>query len=180
MVEIAGMVGVTSQPLRSMNGIDASPVAGDWHGVDVGAFGALHDMLSEVGDVPFGAWHGDFGPWNMGVEGRRVEVWDWERFGVGVPIGFDAAHYQVQYGVATGTDPVLAWHRIVADVEAVLHASGLEESVAPAVGSAYLLAIVDRYRGDAADAPTERLRRRMAWLASVAAVAGGQIQELAR
>jgi hypothetical protein len=180
MVEIAGLVGVTSQPLSSMAAFDASPPAADWHGVDLRALGTLHATLAEVGDVPFGAWHGDFGPWNMGVEGRRVEVWDWERFAVGVPVGFDAAHYQVQRGVAAGSDPVLAWHRIVADVEAVLHASGLDESAAPAIASAYLLEIANRYRGDAADDPTERLRRRMTWLAAVAAVAQGQIQELAR
>jgi hypothetical protein len=82
--------------------------------------------------------------------------------------------------VAVGAEPELAWRRVVADVEAVLHALGLDESAAPAIGSAYLVAIVGRYRGDALDGPTDRLRARLAWLASVAVVARGQIQELAR
>jgi hypothetical protein len=180
MVEIAGVAGVTNQPLTSSDVLGAPPENRDWHGLDLRVFVALHETLTASGDLPFGTWHGDFGPWNMGVDGRRVEVWDWERFAVGVPVGFDAAHYQAQRGVAAGTDPVLAWHRILADVEAVLHASGLDESVGPAVGSAYLLAIVDRYRGDAADGPTDRLRARLTWLAAVGAVARGQIQELAR
>jgi hypothetical protein len=180
MVEIAGLLGVTHQSLGASGMLDHPPGEHTWHGLDLKPFGELGAALTETGDLPFGAWHGDFGPWNMGVDGRRVEVWDWERFAVGVPVGFDAAHYQVQRGVAAGVDPALAWLRIVADVEAVLHAGGLDESVAPAVGSAYLLAIVDRYRGDATDGPTDRLRARLTWLASVAAVANGQIQELAR
>jgi hypothetical protein len=179
IVEIAALTGVTHQPLSSSE-LLARPHELDWHGLDLRALGGLYETLAATSDLPFGAWHGDFGPWNMGVDGRRVEVWDWERFAVGVPVGFDAAHYQAQRGVAASADPVLAWHRIVADVEAVLRASGLDESAAPAVGSAYLLAIVDRYRVDAHDGPTNRLRARVAWLAAVAAVAHSQIQELAR
>jgi hypothetical protein len=179
IVEIAGLTGVTHQPLLPSK-LLAEPRDLEWHGLDLRAFGGLYAALAAAGDVPFGAWHGDFGPWNMGVDGRRVEVWDWERFEVGAPIGFDAAHYQVQRAVAAATDPVLAWHRIIADVEAVLRASGLDEAAAPAIGSAYLLAIVDRYRGDAHDDPTDRLRARIAWLAALAAVAHSQIQELAR
>jgi hypothetical protein len=180
MVEIADLTGVTHQSLASSELSLATSDDTAWHGLDLRAFSELGEGLASVGELPFGAWHGDFGPWNMGVAGRRVEVWDWERFAARVPVGFDAAHYQVQRGVAAGADPVLSWRRIVADVEAVLHASGLDESVAPTVGSAYLLAIVDRYRGDAGDAPTDRLRARLAWLASVAAAAHGQIQEPAR
>jgi hypothetical protein len=171
---------VSSRPLSDSGVLGQAFDETDWHGVDLRAFGALRRALSASAVLPFGAWHGDFGPWNMGVDGRRVEIWDWERFAVGMPVGLDAAHYQVQRGVAAGTDPVLAWHRVVADVGAVLHASGLDESAAPTVGSVYLLAIVDRYRVDATDGPTERLRARLTWLAAVAAVAHSQIQELAR
>jgi hypothetical protein len=178
MVEIAGLAGVTHQLLSSSHLLAAADNL-DWQGLDLRPLGGLHDAVAAV-DLPFGAWHGDFGPWNMGVDGRRVEVWDWERFAVGVPVGFDAAHYQVQRGVAAVAEPALAWRRIVADIQAVLRESGLDESAAPAVGSAYLLAIVDRYRGDAHDRPTDRLRTRVAWLAAVAAVALGQIQDLAR
>jgi hypothetical protein len=180
MVEIAGLTGVTHQSLASSELSLATPDDTHWHGLDLRVFADLRAALGSAGELPLGAWHGDFGPWNMGVAGRRVEVWDWERFAARVPVGFDAAHYQVQRGVAAAADPELSWRRIVADIEAVLHASGLDESVASGVGSAYLLAIVNRYRGDAGDAPTDRLRARLAWLASVAAAAHGQIEEPAR
>lgn len=40
------------------------------------------------------AWHGDFTPWNIALEpGGRLLVRNWERFGVGVPFGFDALHH---------------------------------------------------------------------------------------
>lgn len=40
------------------------------------------------------AWHGEFTPWNVtaAADGRLL-VRNWERFGVGVPYGFDALHY---------------------------------------------------------------------------------------
>lgn len=40
------------------------------------------------------AWHGDFTPGNiaLGPDGRLL-VWNWERFDVGVPFGFDALHH---------------------------------------------------------------------------------------
>ncbi|NYI47662.1 hypothetical protein BJ993_004742 [Nocardioides aromaticivorans] len=45
--------------------------------------------------VRFGAWHGDWTPWNMAFAGERVLLWDWERFEVGVPSGLDPLHYRV-------------------------------------------------------------------------------------
>jgi hypothetical protein len=180
MVEIAALGGISQQPLASSDLISGPATDdADWHGIDLEPIAALGGTLRQFGDVPFGAWHGDFGPWNMGVDGSRVQVWDWERFALGVPVGFDAAHYQVQRGVAAGADPVLAWHRIVADVRAVHAALGLDDT-AGAVGAAYLLAIVARYRHDAADGPTPALRRRLTWLAQVASVARGQAKELSR
>lgn len=46
-------------------------------------------------DVELGAWHGDWTPWNMGRRGRQILLWDWERFGVDVPLGLDPLHYAV-------------------------------------------------------------------------------------
>jgi hypothetical protein len=31
-------------------------------------------------------------------------VWDWERFAVGVPLGFDAVHYALQRGIGSSPD----------------------------------------------------------------------------
>ena len=44
----------------------------------------------------FGAWHGDWVPWNMTRDGERVFLWDWEHYEEGVPIGFDALHFRGQ------------------------------------------------------------------------------------
>jgi hypothetical protein len=49
---------------------------------------AFRDQILSVG-----AWHGDFTPWNMARHGRRLQLWDWERFEEGVPAGLDQLHY---------------------------------------------------------------------------------------
>jgi hypothetical protein len=46
--------------------------------------------------VSFGAWHGDWAPWNMAAHEGRVMLWDWERFETDVPAGFDALHFELQ------------------------------------------------------------------------------------
>ena len=43
--------------------------------------------------LSYGSWHGDWSPWNMASTRGSLLVWDWERFTVGVPLGFDALHY---------------------------------------------------------------------------------------
>lgn len=61
----------------------------------------LAEALDRVGrrvgdtDVQVGAWHGDFTPWNMARSGQRLQLWDWERYEVGVPQGLDRLHYAV-------------------------------------------------------------------------------------
>jgi hypothetical protein len=46
--------------------------------------------------LAFGTWHGDWGPWNMRATPDRLLVWDWERSGDGVPLGFDLLHFGYQ------------------------------------------------------------------------------------
>jgi hypothetical protein len=45
--------------------------------------------------VRVGAWHGDLTPWNLARRGRRVQLWDWERYATGAPVGFDRVHFAV-------------------------------------------------------------------------------------
>ena len=47
--------------------------------------------------LTFGAWHGDWVPWNMAWFGGRLVVWDWEHSSDAVPLGFDALHYVFQH-----------------------------------------------------------------------------------
>jgi len=63
-----------------------------------GRLGRAMERVAEVtGRRPlaWGAWHGDWTPWNMAVAGDRVLLWDWERFETGVPAGLDQLHYVV-------------------------------------------------------------------------------------
>ena len=46
--------------------------------------------------LAFGTWHGDWGPWNLRSVPGRLLVWDWERCGDGVPLGFDLLHFGFQ------------------------------------------------------------------------------------
>lgn len=43
----------------------------------------------------FGAWHGDFTPWNMARLDDGIFVWDWERSGP-APVGLDLLHFLFQ------------------------------------------------------------------------------------
>lgn len=67
--------------------------------VERGRFGrALEQVAHVCGRRPlrWGAWHGDWTPWNMAHSGEEVLLWDWERFEMDVPLGLDRVHYFVQ------------------------------------------------------------------------------------
>jgi hypothetical protein len=142
-----------------------------WHGLDVSALGRLHHAIDPTADCLFGAWHGDFGPWNAAwgtSTGSGLEVWDWERFEVDVPAGLDAAHWRVQLDV--GTDPASSWRSVRHDVSEVLAAVQQPEDGA-LVAACYVLAIWARYRHDAVDSATPALRSRVDWLCRLAEAA---------
>ncbi|MGH3661744.1 MAG: hypothetical protein ACRDTQ_07790 [Micromonosporaceae bacterium] len=97
MREVARCCGVYGGPLAS------SPywstlrgrIAALHHG---NALAGLADLIQSVaGDVSlqYGAWHGDWTTWNSCQLDDRMLVWDWERFAVGVPLGFDALHCRI-------------------------------------------------------------------------------------
>jgi hypothetical protein len=98
-------------------------------------------LASEERPLRFGAWHGDWTPWNMSRRRGRLQLWDWERFETGVPMGLDRCHY----GVNTVT------HTEGFDQKSILR--GLELAGVPAspgsdehlVAAAYLAAIACRY-----------------------------------
>jgi hypothetical protein len=46
-------------------------------------------------DIAFGAWHGDFTPWNMARLGDTTYLWDWER-AAPAPAGLDLLHFLFQ------------------------------------------------------------------------------------
>ena len=98
--------------LAALGPSDSSALSGSsyWYalreriaGVGESSFGAaLKRSVDELSpraaelSLRFGPWHGDWAPWNMVVRADGVHVWDWEKFAVDVPVGFDAIHYFVQ------------------------------------------------------------------------------------
>ena len=57
------------------------------------------DLLDGVGGVgggvalSFGAWHGDWLPWNLARRSGRLLMWDWEYWSDAAPVGFDLFHF---------------------------------------------------------------------------------------
>jgi hypothetical protein len=97
MIEVAGIFGIRRVPLSEsgylvavLDRLRAFDDDRDAQGVSEVATRLLaaHGGL----ELEFGAWHGDWSPWNIRATRDTVFVWDWERFASGVPVGFDALH----------------------------------------------------------------------------------------
>ena len=84
-----------AQALRDLHGhVDWLP-----DGVDGEMVARRIDAVMErmVGKrVMYGAYHGDFTPWNMFVEGGELFVFDWEYAGRTYPMGLDRYHFWMQ------------------------------------------------------------------------------------
>jgi hypothetical protein len=86
------------------HGISEAPLAHShyWKGVRARAAAGLAPMLDRMEDrfgrttVRFGAWHGDFTPWNMARLPDGTYLWDWERAAPSVPLGLDLCHFLFQ------------------------------------------------------------------------------------
>jgi hypothetical protein len=62
---------------------------------------ALESLRGRLGEVEwdFGAWHGDWTWWNMGVSSGIIHVWDWEHCADSAPFGFDDLHWSISHDV---------------------------------------------------------------------------------
>jgi hypothetical protein len=86
------------------HGTSEAPLAGSdyWKGVRSRASAELVPVVDRMearfGEAPmrFGAWHGDFTPWNMARLSDRTYLWDWERAAPSVPMGLDLCHFLFQ------------------------------------------------------------------------------------
>jgi hypothetical protein len=103
----------------------------------------------DLGTIRFGAWHGDFTEWNCARSGARLAVWDWERFAVPAPLGFDRLHYVLNHHVRARRDAFsAAAERIVATSPAALAPWGTTADAAVTTSLLYLLDIALRYVSD--------------------------------
>jgi hypothetical protein len=99
--------------------------------------------------LTFGAWHGDWAPWNMASTRRGLLVWDWERFTPGVPLGFDALHYRLQADLGPGhRDPLTAAAAASKSAAQLLAPFGIGTEQAWLTGVLYLAELATRYLVD--------------------------------
>jgi len=92
--------------------------------------------------LDFAAWHGDWSPWNMAWRGRRVLLWDWERFETGVPVGMDRIHYVLS---ALARTEGFTARTIVSALGLPSAREYARPSQQDVLGLLYLAAIVNRY-----------------------------------
>lgn len=116
-----------------------------WHGV--------FDLVAErcpVADVQLGAWHGDWTEWNCATHRGAVAVWDWERFAVGVPCGFDKLHFAMSDRVGPRRDRFLpAAMELIDAAPELLVPWHLQKEAARSTAMLYILQLALRYLLDA-------------------------------
>jgi len=127
------------------------------------------DAFAKAEELPltFGAWHGDWTPWNSHSTGETVLVWDWERFTTGVPVGFDALHWRLQAAVDAGTPPNAAAAALPDQAAALLAPFQVGAGAARFTAVLYLLDIAARYLADRLDDGDQRLSAVGDWLLPV-------------
>ncbi|MGI8576917.1 MAG: hypothetical protein ACR2KG_03165 [Nocardioidaceae bacterium] len=150
MVELSSVGGVSHENLMSSwywfqlrRGLEGASAAGGPEFQT--ALARLESVAAEI-PVGFGSWHGDWTPWNMAASRQRLVLWDWERFGSGVPVGFDALNYQLHAEIRRDyRKPRAAVHDTVAKAPQLLRPFGVSAEAAPWVAAAFLLEIGSRY-----------------------------------
>jgi hypothetical protein len=114
----------------------------------------LADIITRLGGqtegsaMRFGAWHGDWTPWNCRQVSGRVLVWDWERCSGPVPLGFDALHYRLQQELAAGINLKAAASTCLRHASQTLGAWGVGRQDAAVIAELYLAELATRYLAD--------------------------------
>ncbi|MFC3994836.1 phosphotransferase [Nocardiopsis sediminis] len=149
---------------------------------EVPALRAALDRLPDV-RLPFGAWHGDLTRWNVAGTARRAFVWDWERLEFGVPVGFDALHYELNECVQSGVHPgVRRWldsgARLLRDP--LMAGAGLAPGTASTVMALYLVDLAARYLHDRQEEAGGHLAAVSDWLLPALAGLGHRAAHAAR
>jgi hypothetical protein len=170
MAEVARVAGGTSERLadsgywrRLRARLDAAPPSADQQ--------ELLRLLAGLGtragerELTFGSWHGDWTPWNMASTEDGLLLWDWERFAVGVPVGFDALHYWLQAEVVSPQrDPVAAAAGCARRAPGLLGPLGVGPAAARLTALLYLAELSTRYLVDRQAAAGARLGAPGHWL----------------
>jgi len=92
-------------------------------------------------------------------------VWDWERFTLGVPVGFDALHYRLQSAIVRRRQPPAeAAAECVRTAPSSLTPFGVPATEAPLVAALYLAELSARYLADRQAEAGARMGRPGTWL----------------
>jgi hypothetical protein len=136
----------------------------------------LDELTCSLTGWPHGAWHGDWTPWNMGVLGGRLCVWDWERFAAPVPLGMDLLHHHFQTDVMLHARPprtaaldLVDWSPPSPDGRSTANAAQQR-----ALATLYLLGLGTRYLADDQAATGNRLGAVATWLEPVLATSASR------
>lgn len=134
----------------------------------------LSQSLDSISDVhadtrmQFGAAHGDLAPWNMTLGREHALVWDWEKFELDVPVGFDAVHCDIQgASVLDGLSPAQAFVAVMDRAATLLEPIG-NAPVGRLIVWLYAVDIATRYMLDGEqEAGTTPMTELADWLPEV-------------
>jgi hypothetical protein len=172
MLDIAGCCGYTNGPLDG---------SGYWHELRTrlaavgdrpeaaGLASAAELLVKHAGDLVlrYGAWHGDWAPWNMANLADALLVWDWERFATGVPMGFDAIHHELQRRIQSTGDAQDAVEQTVRRAGELLAPFGVPPAGREPTALLYLVDLAVRYLTDRQAEAGARLGVLGTWLLPV-------------
>jgi hypothetical protein len=172
MLEVSRLTGTTTLPLaescyweRLSSTIDG--LAGEPLGARLRAAADRVESTDADSLLALGGWHGDWGRWNMGTFQGRLQLWDWERHELQVPVGFDGLHFSAQ-SVRPGDRH---FHQQETDflhsVRPTLSGLGVPVAHHDLVVRLYLLDMAVRYVRSLTYGATPALCRRTAWVLSL-------------
>jgi hypothetical protein len=172
MLDIAGCCGYTNGTLggsaywAELRGRLAA-VQDRSEGVALAA--AAEQLVTHAGNTSlrYGAWHGDWAPWNMANLADALLVWDWERFTRGVPVGFDAIHHELQRRIQGSGDAAGAVDATVRRAAELLQPFGVADDARELTALLYLVDLAARYLTDRQAEAGARLGVLGTWLLPV-------------
>lgn len=172
MLDIAGCCGYASGPLvgsaywAELRG-RLGALGERSEGVALAATAELIARHAGNISLTYGSWHGDWAPWNMANLADALLVWDWERFTQGVPVGFDAVHYELQRRVQSSSDAAGAVEATVRRAGELLAPFGVPADARDLTALLYLVDLAARYLTDRQAEAGARLGVLGTWLLPV-------------
>jgi len=116
-------------------------------------------------ELRIGSWHGDLNPGNIAVVDRQCPVWNWERFGTDVPVGFDPLHHDLHRGITVeGTALRDAAMDLLDQAPGLLARWGVDAGTSRTVARIYLVTLAQRYAIDRQSDAGGDLGRLQSWL----------------